>query len=449
MSAIPETRYAESGDASVAYQVVGAGPIDVVFLPSGLAPIDLLWDEPQYARNLTRLAGFSRLICLDLRGFGSSERLPLDKLPAMQAWMDDVLAVMDSAGARRAALLANSEGGLPAMLFAASHPERTTALVLVNCFARFTRSPRHPWAMPVDAVDRFVSRFSSGAGTNSLADVSLATVAPGVASDRRVRDWYRRAQRLAATPRVTAALFRLFAETDLTDILVGINVPTLVLHRRDARHVRVGHGRFLAEHIEGARYVELPGEDTVAFLGEADDVLAEVEEFLTGARHDPAVDRVLATVLFTDIVGSTEQVASAGDRRWSDLLDAHDVIVRRQLDRFRGHAVTGTGDGVFATFDGPARAIRCAAAIRDAVRHLGIEIRAGLHTGEVETCEDDVRGIAVHIGARIGSLAAPGEVLVSRTVRDLVAGSGIRFHDRGVHSLKGVPDQWQVYAADC
>jgi class 3 adenylate cyclase len=254
--------------------------------------------------------------------------------------------------------------------------------------------------------------------------------------------------RLTATPRVMAAVFRLYAETDLTDVLEGINVPTLVLHRRNARHVRVEHGRFLAQRIRDAKYVELPGEDTLPFLGEADDLLAEIEEFLTGARHDPVVDRVLATVLFTDIVGSTEHAANVGDRHWRDLLDAHDVIVRRQLDLFRGHAVKGTGDGVFATFDGPARAIRCAGAIRDALRSLGMEIRAGLHTGEVELRDDDLGGIAVHIGARIASLAAPGEVLVSRTVRDLVAGSGLRFVDRGVHGLKGIPDQWQVYAVE-
>jgi class 3 adenylate cyclase len=448
MSSVPQTRYAESGDASIAYRVVGDGPMDLVFVPTGTSPIDLLWDEPRYARNLTRLASFSRLICLDLRGFGSSERIPLDNLPAMQAWMDDILAVMDAAGSRRAALLAISEGGLPAMLLAASHPERTRALVLVNCYAHFIRNSRHPWALPADALDRFVTRFSSATGANSLADEMLRYQAPSVASEPRVLEWFGRAMRLTATPRVMAAVFRLYAETDLTDVLEGINVPTLVLHRRNARHVRVEHGRFLAQRIRDAKYVELPGEDTLPFLGEADDLLAEIEEFLTGARHDPVVDRVLATVLFTDIVGSTEHAANVGDRHWRDLLDAHDVIVRRQLDLFRGRAVKGTGDGVFATFDGPARAIRCAGAIRDALRSLGMEIRAGLHTGEVELRDDDLGGIAVHIGARIASLGAPGEVLVSRTVRDLVAGSGLRFVDRGVHGLKGIPDQWQVYAVE-
>jgi class 3 adenylate cyclase len=334
------------------------------------------------------------------------------------------------------------------MLLAASHPERTRALVLVNCYAHFIRNSRHPWALPADALDRFVTRFSSATGANSLADEMLRYQAPSVASEPRVLEWFGRAMRLTATPRVMAAVFRLYAETDLTDVLEGINVPTLVLHRRNARHVRVEHGRFLAQRIRDAKYVELPGEDTLPFLGEADDLLAEIEEFLTGARHDPVVDRVLATVLFTDIVGSTEHAANVGDRHWRDLLDAHDVIVRRQLDLFRGRAVKGTGDGVFATFDGPARAIRCAGAIRDALRSLGMEIRAGLHTGEVELRDDDLGGIAVHIGARIASLGAPGEVLVSRTVRDLVAGSGLRFVDRGVHGLKGIPDQWQVYAVE-
>jgi class 3 adenylate cyclase len=447
MNQLPDTQLAESGDVHIAYQVVGDGPIDLVYVPGGATPIDLIWDLPQFARNLSRLASFSRLILLDYRGFGSSDRVSGNDLPAMQAWMDDILAVMDAAGCQRGALLANSESGLPAMLLAASHPERVTALALINCYARYVRSPQQPWGMPVDSLERYIQIIGApdrwGKGGN------LVALASSVASDRQTINWFARAERLSVSLKAGVAVFRRYAaETDVTDVLPGIKVPTLVVSRTGARHVRVGHGRFLAERIPNVRYVELPGEDTLPFLGDADDILAELEEFFTGTRHFHDVDRVLATVLFTDIVGSTERAAEAGDRQWRDLLDAHDAIVRRQLDLFRGRAVKSTGDGVLATFDGPARAIRCACAIRDSVRSLGIELRAGLHTGEVELRDDDVGGIAVHIGARIGSMAAPGELLVSRTVKDLVAGSGIRFADRGVHALKGVPDEWQVYAVE-
>ncbi len=300
--------------------------------------------------------------------------------------------------------------------------------------------------MPAPSLERYIELLSHPdvRGTGG----TLAGLAPSVVADPRTRDWFGRAERLSSAPKPGAALFRLFAETDVTEVLPGIKVPTLVVHRRDARHVRVGHGRFLAERIPNARYVELPGADTLPFVGDSDDLLSEIEEFFTGVRPVHDVDRVLATVLFTDIVGSTELAAKIGDHRWRDLLDAHDAVVRKQVDLFRGRVIKSTGDGALATFDGPARAILCARAIRDGLSRLGIEVRAGLHTGELELREDDVGGIAVNIGARISALAGRGEVLVSRTVKDLVVGSGIQFVDRGVHALKGVPDEWEIYAVE-
>jgi pimeloyl-ACP methyl ester carboxylesterase len=446
MSEIPPTRYADSSGVDIAYQVVGDGPIDMVCPMNGTLPIDVMWDLPVLARSLRRLASFSRLILMDVRGWGSSDRLSLSELPTMQAWMDDILAVMDAVSVETAALQAFAEHGLEAMLLAASHPERLSALVLINSYARFLRSPDQPWGLPADALEKYIA-ISADLVRQGEGGI-LSGVAPTVLSDSRTREWFARATRLGNAPRAFAAVFRVFAETDVTDVLPGIRVPTLVVHRSGARYVKVEHGRFLAERIPNAKYVELPGEDSFPYLGESDDILDEVEEFLTGARQVSDIDRVLATVLFTDIVRSTEQLAGVGDRRWRDLLDAHDAIVRRQLDVFRGRWIEGTGDGVLATFDGPARAIRCAAAIREALRSLDVDVRAGLHTGEIELRQERVGGIAVHIAARIGAMASSRELLVSRTVKDLVAGSGIAFTDRGVHALKGVPDEWQLYAAE-
>ena len=444
MDGAPHTRYVDSGDAELAYQVIGVGPLELVYVPIGLTPIDLIWDHPQFARNLRQLASFSRLILLDIRGYGSSDRVSIENLPVMQAWMDDILAVMDAANCQRPAVLAAQEPGLPAMLLAASHPERVSSLVLVNAYARYLRDANYPWGMPSQSFERYVELLTSSdiRGTGG----TLPGLAPSVAADAATREWFGRAERLSSTPRASAALVRLFAETDIRDVLSGIKVSTLVIHRKDAQHVRVGHGRFLAEHIPYARYVELPGGDTMPFVGDADDLLTEIEEFLTGARPIHEVDRILATVLFTDIVGSTELAARIGDRRWRSLLDAHDAVVRRQVELFRGRLIRSTGDGMLATFDGPARAIHCAQALRDGLRGLGIEVRAGLHIGELELRDGDIGGIAVHIGARIAAMAGSGEVLVSRTVKDLVVGSGIEFADRGVHPLKGVPEEWQIYA---
>lgn len=444
MSEAPRTQYVQSGDAEIAYQVVGNGSIDLVYVPIGSMPIDLIWDHPPSAHNLKRLSSFSRLILLDNRGFGSSERVSATELPAVQAWMDDILAVLGAVHSQRASLLAAEETGLSAMLLAASHPERLSSLVLVNSYARFLRSPEYPWGMPAASFERYMELLSRpdvrGAGDNLLA------LAPSVASDLATRQWFGRSERLSSPPKAGAAIFRLFAETDMTQVLPGITVPTLVVTRRDAQHVRADHGRVLAQRIPNAKYVELPGADTLPFVGDSEDLLGEIEEFLTGTRPAHEINRILATVLFTDIVGSTEFAARIGDYQWRNLLDSHDAIVRDDVGRFQGRLIKSTGDGMLATFDGPARAIQCALALRRALKSLGIDLRAGLHTGEVELREGDVGGIAVHIGARVAALAGAGEVLVSRTVKELVVGSGIKFTDRGLHSLKGVPDQWQVYA---
>jgi class 3 adenylate cyclase len=358
--------------------------------------------------------------------------------------MDDVQIVMDAARSERAALLGHADGGQMAMLFAATYPERVSALILVDSSARPLRDVDYPCGLPSDRVTPLVEWVETVWGTGGLADI----MAPSVAHDERFRRWRARYERLAMSPRAFTAMYTAHLETDLRGVLTSIGVPTLVLHRAGNRYVRVGHGRYLAEHIPGAKYVELPGEDHLFHLGNAEPMLVEIEEFLTGVRPVPDTDRVLATVLFTDIVGSTARAAALGDRAWRALLDTHNGILRRELERHRGREVKTTGDGFLATFDGPARAIRCACAIRDAVGPLGIEIRAGLHTGECELIGENVGGIAVHIAARVAARAGAGDVLVSSTLKDLVAGSGIRFVDRGPHVLKGVPGDWRLFIAE-
>jgi class 3 adenylate cyclase len=375
---------------------------------------------------------------------GVSDPVPLAALPTLEQWMDDVRIVMEAAGSKRAALLGATDGGQMAMLFAATYPERTSALILVDSSARILRDVDYPWGLPADRVPRLLQRIEELWGTGGAVDI----LAPSVAHDERFRRWYARYERLAIGPRAVTTMFAAYLERDLRGVLPSIRVPTLVLHRVGDRYVRVGHGRYLTEHIPGAKYVELRGEDHLFFAGDTEAMLGEIEEFLTGVRPVPEIDRVLATVLFTDIVGSTERAATLGDRAWHALLDTHHGIVRRELERHRGREVDTAGDGFLATFDGPARAIRCACAIRDGVRSLGIEIRAGLHTGECELMDDGVGGIAVHIGARVAASAAPSEVLVSSTVKDLVAGSGLRFADRGSHSLHGVPGEWRLFAVE-
>ncbi len=435
----PETRYAKSGDVNIAYQVVGDGPFDLVWVPGWVSHLEHAWEEPSYARFLHRLASFSRLIRLDKRGTGLSDSVSPAKLPTLEQRMDDVRAVMDAAGSERAALMGVSEGGSMCALFAATYPERTSALVL---YAGNSKHPAHGLAdeqlQPI--LDAFERNWGQG--------MASAMWAPSRADDPQFKEWTARFERLGGSPGAAVALFRMAAAIDIRKVLPAIRVPTLILHRTGDQAVPVMESRYMAEQIPGAKYVELPGMDHIWFVGDADAILDEVQEFLTGVRPAPELDRLLATVLFTDVVGSTEKAAELGDRRWHDLLDSYYGLARRELDRSRGREIKTTGDGFLATFDGPARGIRCACAVSDSVGQLGLAIRAGLHTGECEVMGEDIGGIAVHIGARVAAEAAAGEVLVSSTVKDLVAGSGLLFEDRGPHRLKGVPEEWRLFAVE-
>jgi class 3 adenylate cyclase len=442
MVAVPQTVYARDGDAHLAYQIVADRGPNLLFVPNAPFPIDLLWDEPTVAGHLRRLASFSRLIMTDLLGVGSSDAVPIQDLPAMQAWTDGLIAVLDAAGSECASIFAMAESALPVMLLAASHPQRVRSLVLSSPYARFLRTPDYPYGIPEPAFTRYVEAFGDNVGTGALVD----TLAPSWAGDAGKRRWWARGERLAGGPGYFKAIFDLYLRTDVRPALDSIQAPTLLLHRRGDRHVNGGHGRYLAERIPHARLVELDGDDNVWFAGDSDRVLDEIESFLTGARAATPTNRVLSTVLFTDIVGSTEHAEALGDEAWTTALDAHNRVVDKHVASARGQVIKFTGDGALATFDGPARAITCACAMRDAVQDLGLNIRAGLHTGEVEMVDRDVHGIAVHIAARIMALAGPGEVLVSGVIPPLVLGSRIAFDDRGSHALKGVRDPWPVLA---
>lgn len=442
MNDIPETRYARSGDFHIAYQVVGNGPLDVVFVPGFVSHVEHAWDEPRLAYFYRRLASFSRLILFDKRGTGMSDPVPIQQLPTLEQRMDDVRAVMDAAGSERAALVGVSEGGPMNLLFAATHPDRTAAIVLAGTFARVAWASDYMFGTKPDVWHALLDRMEQGWGKGVL----LSAFAPSLANDASAREWWAPFQRQASSPGAAAAVMNMVYEIDTRSILSAARVPTLILHRTEDRLLPVEHARYLAQHITGAKCVELPGTDHFFFTGDADAYLAQIEEFLTGERHAGDSDRVLATVLFADIAGSTERAAQLGDSRWHQLLDSFYSAARRQLERYRGREIDTAGDGFFAAFDGPARAIRCAAAICAGVRSLGLEVRAGVHTGECEVMGTKIGGIAVHIGARVAGQARPGEVLVSGTVKDLVAGSGISFHDRGAHALKGVPGEWHLYA---
>ena len=440
----PPTSYARSGDVSIAYQVVGDGPIDLVLVLGFATHVELQWELPAFRRFAERLASFSRLILFDKRGTGLSDTVR--EAPTLEERIDDVRAVMDAAGSERAAFFGISEGGPMSVLFAAMHPERATALVLHGAMARTTEAPDYPWATPAEALRESAAEFLApywGRDPEGL----LTLFAPSVAEDPQTQEFIARLERNSASPAMVRNIFEMFLDIDVRDVLGSIRVPTLVLHRHGDRVVNRRAGEYLASRIPGARYVELEGIDHAPWIGEADDVLGEIEEFLTGTRSAPEADRVLATVMFTDIVASTERAAELGDARWRELLAAHQEAVRGELARFRGREVKTLGDGALATFDGPARAIRCGRAIVEAARADGLEVRVGLHTGEVAVDDDDVGGIAVHIAARVGALAGAGEVLVSGTVKDLVAGSGIAFEDRGTRELKGIPDEWRLFAA--
>jgi class 3 adenylate cyclase len=444
MAIVPETRYATAGDVSIAYNVVGDGAFDLVFVPDWLTNLELQWEHPPLARFLRRLASFSRLIVFDKRGTGLSDPVSLTELPTLEQWMDDVRVVMEAAGSRQAALVGFGGAGPMCMLFAATHPQRTSALVLLETFARLRRAPDYPAGIPDHMADGMLAWVKEAWGSGDMIDL----FGPSDAGDAHLRETLGRVQRQAASPRTASSMMRMLVDTDVRSVLPTISVPTLVVHRTEDSFSRIAHGRYLAESIAGAKLAEVSGRDYLFFVGDANPILDEVQEFLTGVREPSIPDRQLLTVLFTDIAGSTQRAAALGDRAWRDVLQSHHAIVRRQLERYRGREVDTAGDGFFATFDGPARAIRCALAITEAVRVLDLEVRAGVHTGECEVIAGKVGGIAVHVGARVASLAAPGDVLVSSTVRDLVAGSGIGFADRGTHVLKGLPDEWRLFAVD-
>jgi class 3 adenylate cyclase len=445
---VPDTLYAKTPDgAHIAYQLLGHGPLDVLLLPivGVQGHLEMAWEISAFAHVFRRLASFGRLIRFDPRGSGLSDPLSRSDYPSLEERAAEMLAVLDAVGSEGAAVLANNVAGVLAVFFAASHPARVSALVLDGCYARFARDADYPWGRPTEAIDAALAEI---AGSPELAaEHGIRSVAPhAIRDDPEFRAQYLRYTRSssslsAAKPNAEAAML-----ADVRPLLPSIQAPTLVLCRSEDQFVRKPHAVYLAEHIPGAKFVELPDEDNLIYVGNSDADLDEIEEFLTGARRVPDPGRVLATVLFTDIVGSTERAADVGDRRWRELLDAHDGAVRRQLERFRGREVSTAGDGFLVTFDGPGRAIECACAIRDAVLALGLQLRAGLHTGEIELRGDDVAGIAVHLAQRVSACATPGEVLVSRTVVDLVVGSGLQFEDRGERELRGVPGTWQLYS---
>jgi class 3 adenylate cyclase len=442
----PETRYALSGDVHIAYQVVGDGSPDLVFIPSLTHHVELVWENPPQARFFGRLASIGRLLLFDKRGTGMSDRVV--GTPPLEVRMDDIRAVMDAAGSERAVLCGLGDGGPLCALFAATYPERTTALVLINTAPRYVRSPELPWLPTRAEREREIDGALHTWGDPEASAERFALGSPSATEEER--RGFSRVMRVSVSPGSAAAYLRMNLDVDITGVLPLIRVPTLVMYRAEIEVLDVRTGRYLAEHIPGARLVELPGRDFAPQLGDPDRFFAELESFLQevvkGEAWEAEPDRVLATVLFTDIVDSTARAAELGDRAWRQLLQQHHETVRSQLGRFRGKEMDTAGDGFFATFDGPARAIRCAFAIQDTVRELDLEVRAGLHTGECELVDGKAGGIAVHIGARVASLAEPGEVLVSGTVKDLVSGSGIEFEDRGEHKLKGISDAWRLFA---
>ncbi|MGI8797208.1 MAG: alpha/beta fold hydrolase [Acidimicrobiia bacterium] len=443
MVVMPRTRYAQASDGvHIAYQVVGDGPFDLVVVGGLVSHLEFAWEGPEYAHYLRRLAGFARLICFDKRGTGMSDPVSVHALPTLEQRMDDFRAVLDAVGSEQAALFGESEGGQMAGLFAASYPERTRALVTYGSYARLRSAPDYPQGQSADDFEAFVTEMEATWG--QVAEGSVWAV--NATRDPRFRDWLGRWVRNAASPGAAGTLLRMDYDVDVRQVLPTIRVPTLVLHRVDDPLVPVAHGRYFAAHIPGAKFVELPGDDRLVFAGDVDRLVDEIEEFLTGSLVMPERDRVLATVLFTDVVDSTRRASELGDQRWREVLDHYDECLRLEFGRFRGREVTKAGDGFLAAFDGPARAVQCALAATDAGRRLGLEVRAGVHTGECEQRGDDLGGTAVHIGAQIAALAQPGQVLVSRTVTDLVAGSGLEFTGWGDHELEGVPGMWQLFA---
>jgi class 3 adenylate cyclase/pimeloyl-ACP methyl ester carboxylesterase len=442
----PETRYTSSGDVHIAYQVLGVGPLDLVYIPGLTQNVEVVWENPPQARFLGRLASLSRLILFDKRGTGMSDRVI--GVPTLETRMDDIRAVMDAAGSEHAVLIGVYDGGALGALFAATYPERTSGLVYWHALPRFTRSPDLPWLETRVQYERRGEEIVRHWGDSEwFADKWFGPLLPS-AKREELMGWARYF-RLGGSPGSVAAFWRANADLDVCDVLPLIRVPTLVMTRTQVKRADVRNARYLADRIPGARLVELPGSDHPPSMGDSDSVLAELGAFLAdvaeGKEWEAEPDRVLATVLFTDLVDSTARAAELGDRAWRNLLVEHHAIVRSELTRFRGTEMDTAGDGFFATFDGPARAIQSACAIRESLRELGLEVRTGLHTGECELIDSKVGGIAVHIGARVAALAGPGEVLVSSTVKDLVAGSGIEFEDRGEHQLKGISERWHLF----
>jgi len=441
---VPETRYARSGEVSIAYQVVGTGPPDLVFAPP-ITHLELDWEIPSGARFHRRLASTCRLIRLNLRGVGMSDRI--SGVPTLESRMDDIRAAMDAAGSERAVIFGLGDAGPLCVLFAATYPERTSGLVLFNSAPRFVRNPQLPWLPTRAEQEAQAEGFERHWGESQFMSEFLTALNPDITEAEL--PGVLRQLRVSVSPGSAAGYIRMNMDVDVCDVLPLIRIPTMVMHRSEGGGWGIESGRYLAQHIAGARYVELPGRDFVPYLGEQDQLFAELERFLADVaegKTDLGADRVLATVLFTDIVGSSEKAVSLGDRAWRELLERHHALVRRELARFRGVEVDTAGDGFLASFDGPARAVRCACAIVEAVPELGLEVRAGLHAGECEVANGKVAGIAVHTGARVASMAQPREVLVSSTVKDLVAGSEIHFEDRGSHELKGIPGEWRLYA---
>ena len=435
-------RYARNGDVSLAYDVFGEGERDILVTFGWIGSFQSAFEHPAHTRWLRRLGTFGRVIIWDKRGTGLSERVAPDRLPTLEQRMDDMRVVLDAAGSERAVALGISEGASLSTVFAASHPDRAASLILIGGFARMLRDDDYPWGAPAEEMEDFNRRMGESWGDNAGL---LKLWAPTIADDPGAQELWNRTMMFGGTPATAVAWLEMVRDTDVRGTLPAIGIPTLVLHRVEDRIVPVQHARYLAEHIPGARYVELPGCDHLWWV-DGDDMLDEVESFLTGSTTAFEPDRVLATVMFTDIVNSTTRAAELGDRRWRELVESHDRLVRNLLERYRGREVKTLGDGFLATFDGPGRAIRCATELCSDVRGVGLEVRTGLHTGEVELAGDDITGIAVNIGARVGASAEPGEVLVSQTVKDLVAGSGVHFEDRGEHDLKGVPGPWRLWS---
>jgi class 3 adenylate cyclase len=438
----PETNYARLGGDRIAYQVLGDGPPDLVLAPGSFGHLDTAWEDPGSALFLRTLASFCRLILFDRRGMGASDPLPPDPLPPWESYAEELAVVLDEVGSQRAAILAQNDAGPTAIFFAATRPERTSALVLAHTSARFVAADDYPIGLPAAVVQALLAQVDQLWGTEALA----AMMVPSRADDARFRRWFAKLQRTGASPRVMQVLLRAAFEVDVRPLLPLVQAPTLIVHRKDVQILTTEHARYLAEHIPQARLVELPGADPALMWETPELVLDLIEEFLTGVRRPAEPSRVLATVLFTDIVGSTQQAGRLGDRRWRQLLNLHDELARRLVDDFGGRLVKTTGDGILATFDGPGRAIRCAAALRDELGGIDLRIRAGLHAGEVELRDGDVGGIAVHIAARVMGAAGPGEILTSGTVRDLVVGSSTVLEDRGTQPLKGVEGTWRLFS---